>query len=224
MNNQVDSDKSKLYCNRCGSFDLVKQQRTFIAKYIFNEPRKLHCQSCHSKLSFQQIALNHPLTLPSFYSGSDDTVLSHDSQGRPIYVTIDEYVKSASTGVATPKRSWLPFWTGVASGLAVFTVVISLFIVSPYSKARSVTQGVFTQPIVRLGEVELLRLDNTKNKNADIEVVLLEEPKKPPADLVWEEVADSVERLAAEPQPQPTPVARSSVNVIEQDLDRLLGD
>ncbi len=233
MKNQQGSGKSKLYCNRCGSFDLMKLNRTFTAKYIFNEPRKLHCQSCGAKLSFQQIALNNALKLPSFFAESDDTVLLKDDLGRPVYVTMDEYVASAANGKENkPKRYWFPFWTGVVSGLALFGIMVSLFIVSPYSKARHVTvvKEVYEQPIMRLGDVELLRLDNTKNKNADIELVLLDEPEKAPAEIVWEDVAVRVERLARPPAPvvrqEPTtpPVVRLPVDTIQRDLDRLLGN
>jgi len=228
MKNQAGRGKSKLYCNRCGSFDLTKLDRTFTAKYIFNEPRKLHCQSCDAKLSFQQIAINRPLTLPSFYAESDEAVLSNDKLGRPIYVTIDDYVASASSGPASPnKKHWFPFWTGVVGGLALFSIIISLFIMSPYSKARSVTitKAVYEQPIMRLGDVELLRLDNTKSKNANIEVTLLDEPKKAPDELVWDYVAGSVERMSRQPRAvarRPRSEIRTPVRTIQQDLDRLL--
>lgn len=221
MRNQVGRGKSKLYCNRCGSFDLMKLHRTFTAKYVFNEPRKLHCQSCSAKLSFQQIALNKVLTLPSFYAESDDTVLSNDKLGRPVYVTMDEYVASASKGgFQLKKKQWFPFWTGVISGLAIFSVLISLFVLSPYSKASKVmvVQEVYEQPITRLGDVELLRLDNTKSKNSNIEVTLLDEPKKAPDEMVWDYVAASVERMARTPRP----INGKPVNNIQQDLDRLL--
>ena len=100
---------------------------------------------------------------------------------------------------------------------------------------------------MRLGEVEIIRLDNTKNKNADMEVALLKEPKKAPDDLVWEEVGGRVDGLArkaaseaaqptliqedlrpAKPQAlvviekDPTPDLAQPVKTILQDLDRLL--
>lgn len=159
--------------------------------------------------------------LPSFYAESDEAVLSSDKLGRPIYVTIDEYVGSATKGgISLKKPRWFPFWTGVVSGLALFSMMTTLFIISPYSKARNVTmtKAVYEQPIMRLGDVELLRLDNTKSKNANIEVTLLDEPKKAPEDMVWDYVADSVARMAQ----QPRPAIRPPVNTIQQDLNRLL--
>jgi len=221
MKKTAGSGKSKLYCNRCGSFDLMKLNRTFTAKYIFNEPKKLHCQSCDTKLSFQQIAINKALTLPSFYAESDDTVLSNDKLGRPVYVTMDEYVVSATQGATSVKKNrWLPFWTGVFGGMVLFGLIVSLFLVSPHSKGYQITAAkpVYEQPIMRLGDVELLRLDNTKNKNAAIEFVLLDEPKKPPPELVWENVASRVERLARRP------ASRPRVSQIQQDLNRFLGN
>jgi len=220
MEKPAGSGKSKLYCNRCGSFDLMKLKRTFISKHIFDEPRKLHCQSCDAKLSFQLIASNRPLIPPGFYSDSDDTVLSSDNLGRPIYVTMDEYVRSAHQVKQPSKRHWFPFWTGVFSGLALFGIITGLFMLSPHSQARKITKtkAVYVQPITRLGDVEILRLDNTKRKNANIELILLDEPKKAPAEIVWEDVAARVERHTK----RRAPVAAQSVNTIQRDLDRLL--
>ena len=218
MDKQAGNGKSKLYCNQCGSFDLMKMDRTFFAKYIFDEPRKLHCQGCSAKLSFQQIALNVALTPPRFYRGSDDTVLSKNKRGRPMYVTMGEYVASSARGVINKKRPWLRFLIGMASGLVLFGVIVGVFLLTPYSKTLHRKNEVYTQPIMRLGDVELVRLDNTKNKNADIEVVLLGEPKKKPAELVWDGVAVGVERLV----PKSTPAISQDIDKIQQDLNRLL--
>ena len=94
MQNKAASSKSKLYCNRCGNFDLMKLNRGFVSRVIFDEPRKLYCQSCDTKLTFQHIAANRPLTPPSVYAQADSTVQSKDKLGRSIYVTMDEYVSS----------------------------------------------------------------------------------------------------------------------------------
>lgn len=224
MNKQADSGKSKLYCNRCGSFDLTKLKRTFSAKYVFDEPRKLHCQSCNAKLSFQQIAANLAIKRPGFYSESDDVVLSRNKSGRPVFVTMDEYVTPAHQA-ASSKQYWLPFWSGVIGGLSLFGILVSLFMVSPYSKARNIieTADVYEQPIMRLGDVELLRLDNTKSKNVDIELVLLDEPKKPSDDKVWDYVGASIERMSNKSAlGVPDFVESSQASQILKDLDRLL--
>lgn len=226
MKKQADSRKSKLYCNRCGSFDLTKLKRSFTAKYVFDEPRKLHCQSCNSKLSFQQIASNLAITQPSFYSESDDVVLSRNKSGRPVFVTMDEYVTPAHQA-ASAKQYWLPFWAGAIGGLGVFGIIVSLFMASPYSKARNFieTADVYEQPIMRLGDVELLRLDNTESKNVDIELVLLDEPEKPPDDKVWDYVAASIERMENRRLlGTPDFVESSQAGRIQRDLDRLLGN
>jgi len=74
------------------------------------------------------------------------------------------------------------------------------------------------QPITRLGNVELLRLDNIKSKNANIELILLDEPKKAQAELVWEDIAERVERLSK----QSSSGVRQPTKTIQRDLDRLL--
>jgi hypothetical protein len=247
MKNQKVTGKSKLYCNRCGSFDLTKSNRGFVAKFIFDEPKKLHCQSCDTKLSFQKIASNLPLTPPSLYAKSDSTVLSNDKLGRPIYVTIDDYVSSANEETASLNSQWVFFLRGVFGGLALFGVLISLFLISPFSKLGEINAEVYLEPIMRLGEVEVIRLDNTNNKNADMEVALLEDPKKAPDDLVWEEVAGSISGLsrkaaaeaikpvliqedqssekppgAAIKKQDSSPDLSQPVKTILQDLDRLL--
>ena len=164
MKNQKVTGKSKLYCNRCGSFDLTKSDRGFVAKFIFDEPKKLHCQSCDTKLTFQKIASNLPLTPPSLYAKSDSTVLSSDKLGRPIYVTIDDYVASANEEAALLNSQWSLFMRGMFGGLAIFGVLVSLFLVSPYSRLGEINAEVYLEPIMRLGEVEIIRLDNIENK------------------------------------------------------------
>ena len=181
MKNQKDIATSKLYCNRCGSFDLMKLNRGLVAKYIFDEPKKLHCQSCDAKLNFQKIASNPPLTLPSFYTESDSTL----------------YEKTS-----LPNSQWFLFLKGVFGGLALFGVLISLVLMLPHPRVGNINAEVYLEPITRLGEVETIRLDTTKNKNADMEVALLEDPKKAPDDLVWEEVGGRVNGLSRKAVPE----------------------
>jgi len=112
-------------------------------------------------------------------------------------------------------------------GLALFAVLVSLFMVSPYSKARKIieTADVYEQPIMRFGDVELLRLDNTESKNVDIELVLLDEPETPPAEKVWDYVAASIERMSNEQALNvPDFVESSRAGRMQRDLDRLLGN
>ena len=247
MKNQKVTGKSKLYCNRCGSFDLTKSDRGFVAKFIFDEPKKLHCQSCDTKLTFQKIASNLPLTPPSLYAKSDSTVLSSDKLGRPIYVTIDDYLALANEETALLNSQWSLFMRGMFGGLAIFGVLVSLFLISPYSRLDEINAEVYLEPIMRLGEVEVIRLDNTKNKNADMEVALLEDPKKAPEDLVWEEIGERFNGLSRKAAPKvaqpvliqeditpakpqalvtikkdPSPDLAQPVKTILQDLDRLL--
>lgn len=219
MQNRTISGKSKLYCSRCGSFDLTKRKRSFFARHVLKEPKKLHCQSCDAALSFQQISANTALSQPSFFSESDDTVLSRDSSGRPIYVTMNEYVTSPD-GAISSKKQYQHLMTGLVSGIALFGLVAILFMVSPHSKTLTKNKDIYVQPITRLGDVELLRLDNTRNKNSGIEVVLLDEPKKSPDELAWEDVAEQVGRIAKKNEP----AATQPILTIQRDLDRLLSN
>ena len=221
MTTQTSGRKSKLYCNRCGNFDLTKLKRGFVARYIFDEPRRLHCESCDTQLSYRVIASNQPLTPPSLYTRSDSTVLSNDKLGRPIYVTMDEYITSSQNVVISQNQRWPLFWSGAMGGLVLFGALASLYLVSPYSKPNLAKKNVYVEPIMRLGDVEILRLDNTKNKNSDIKVVLLDEPKKSASERVWQGVNKKVEGLAAN---KPAQQVIQPVSKIQSDLDKLLGN
>ena len=220
------------------------EDRTTMKNQQVTRKSKLHCQSCDTKLTFQKIASNLPLTPPSLYAKSDSTVLSSDKLGRPIYVTINDYVASANEETALLNSQWSLFMRGMLGGLVLFAVIISLFLMSPYSKLSEINAEVYLEPIMRLGEVEIIRLDNTENKNADIEVALLEDPKKAPEDLVWEEVGGRVSDLARDSvqpatliqedllstqlqtviatQQDTPPDLTQPVKTILEDLDRLL--
>ena len=180
MQNQQDTAKSKLYCNRCGSFDLIKANRNIIAKYIFDEPRKLQCQRCEAKLNFQKIASNSPRTPPTIKRVEDTSV---PAGTQSLFV-----------------NKWLLFSVGVLGGLLLCGLVMIVFLISPFSKQADAALESYSAPIMRMGEVvedeKIVRLVKKKDVPVEIEVVLLEEPKH---ELLMSE-------LIAKPEVEPTPV------------------
>jgi hypothetical protein len=166
MVNQKDITKSKLYCNRCGSFDLIKSDRGLVAKYIFDEPKKLHCQGCDAKLSFQKIASNRPLTPPSIDVEPD---------------TQSDHIPSVYSKVPVSTNRWSLFAKGVLGGLVLFALMFSLLLMSPYSRPRVVNPEVYLEPIKRLnsveiaslGDVEIVRFNQVKSKAVSIEATII---------------------------------------------------